>query len=102
VFCGSAPESKTREHVIPQRLIKSTGDPKRKANFQALVQKVTLPPWANVQLDIRQIRLPSRVAFRQLFLDISVANCAEGDRAQVMLWFLFAEFQRRASTESSK
>ena len=33
VFCGSAPESKTREHVIPQWLIKITGDPKRKANF---------------------------------------------------------------------
>jgi hypothetical protein len=33
VFCGSAPESKTREHVIPQWLIKLTGDPKRKANF---------------------------------------------------------------------
>src|SRR5258708_31907923 len=33
VFCGSAPESKTREHVIPQWLIKLTGDPKRMANF---------------------------------------------------------------------
>ena len=30
VFCGSHPENKTLEHVIPSWLIKMTGDPKRK------------------------------------------------------------------------
>jgi hypothetical protein len=39
VFCGSTPESKTREHVIPQWLIKLTGDPKRKANFHVDFKK---------------------------------------------------------------
>jgi hypothetical protein len=29
VFCGREPESKTKEHVIPQWLIEYTGDPKR-------------------------------------------------------------------------
>ena len=29
VFCGNKPESKNREHVIPQWLIKLTGDPNR-------------------------------------------------------------------------
>jgi hypothetical protein len=33
VFCGKYPESKTKEHVIPQWLIKMTGDPKRKVSF---------------------------------------------------------------------
>ena len=33
VFCGEKPESKTREHVIPQWLISMTGDPKRQACF---------------------------------------------------------------------
>lgn len=30
IFCGRTPESKNKEHVIPQWLIKHTGDPKRK------------------------------------------------------------------------
>jgi hypothetical protein len=30
IFCGKKPESKTKEHIIPQWLIKYTGDPKRK------------------------------------------------------------------------
>lgn len=29
VFCGNAPDNKTREHVIPRWLIEFTGDPKR-------------------------------------------------------------------------
>ncbi|MFC1943238.1 hypothetical protein ACFLWO_01490 [Chloroflexota bacterium] len=33
VFCGERPESKTSEHVLPQWLIKLTGDPKRIAKF---------------------------------------------------------------------
>jgi len=33
VFCGERPISKTLEHVLPQWLIKLTGDPDRKANF---------------------------------------------------------------------
>lgn len=33
VFCGKYPISKNREHVIPQWLIKYTGDPNRKAAF---------------------------------------------------------------------
>ncbi|MEL0637381.1 hypothetical protein V6259_11460 [Marinomonas sp. TI.3.20] len=33
VFCGNKPESKTKEHVIPDWLINLTGDPKRIANF---------------------------------------------------------------------
>jgi hypothetical protein len=39
VFCGSKPESKNREHVIPQRLIEYTGDPKRKAFFGVDINK---------------------------------------------------------------
>lgn len=30
VFCGQAPESKSKEHILPQWLIRMTGDPKRK------------------------------------------------------------------------
>jgi len=33
IFCGSKPESKTKEHIIPQWLIKLTGDPNRKVNL---------------------------------------------------------------------
>lgn len=33
VFCGRKPEKKSREHIIPQWLIKKTGDPKRQAFF---------------------------------------------------------------------
>lgn len=33
VFCGNVPESKNREHVLPQWLLSLTGDPKRVVNF---------------------------------------------------------------------
>jgi len=33
VFCGELPERKNREHVLPQWLIKMTGNPKRVVNF---------------------------------------------------------------------
>lgn len=33
IFCGKKPEKKTKEHIIPQWLIKKTGDTKRKAFF---------------------------------------------------------------------
>ena len=33
IFCGKKPEDKTKEHIIPQWLIKKTGDKKRKAFF---------------------------------------------------------------------
>lgn len=33
IFCGEPTNEKTKEHVIPQWLIKLTGDPKRKAFF---------------------------------------------------------------------
>lgn len=29
VFCGSKPESKNKEHILPQWLLKLTGDPNR-------------------------------------------------------------------------
>lgn len=33
VFCGSPPEKKNREHILPQWLLEFTGDPKRVVNF---------------------------------------------------------------------
>lgn len=33
VFCGKAPESKNKEHVLPQWLLNLTGDPNRVVNF---------------------------------------------------------------------
>jgi hypothetical protein len=33
VFCGKKPKTKNKEHIIPQWLIKYTGDPNRKAFF---------------------------------------------------------------------
>jgi hypothetical protein len=33
VFCGKKPESKNKEHVLPQWLIKYTGDPNREVRF---------------------------------------------------------------------
>ena len=33
VFCGKQPEKKNREHILPQWLLKLTGDPKRVVNF---------------------------------------------------------------------
>lgn len=33
VFCGAVPNQKTREHIIPQWLLRMTGEPKRLANF---------------------------------------------------------------------
>lgn len=33
IFCGRKPEAKSREHVIPDWLIRLTGNPKRIANF---------------------------------------------------------------------
>lgn len=33
VFCGNPPEEKNREHILPQWLLKLTGDPKRVVNF---------------------------------------------------------------------
>lgn len=35
IFCGERPESKNKEHVIPQWLIKMTGDPNRQINLGA-------------------------------------------------------------------
>ncbi|WP_157731452.1 hypothetical protein [Azotobacter chroococcum] len=34
IFCGEIPEGKNKEHVIPQWLIKATGDPSRQAVFE--------------------------------------------------------------------
>lgn len=33
IFCGNKPQSKNLEHIIPQWLLKMTGDPKRKVSF---------------------------------------------------------------------
>ena len=33
IFCGKEPKNTTKEHIIPQWLIKETGDPNRKALF---------------------------------------------------------------------
>lgn len=33
VFCGSRPENKNKEHILPQWLLELTGDPKRVVNF---------------------------------------------------------------------
>lgn len=33
IFCGNKPEEKTKEHIIPQWLIKLTGDPNREVNL---------------------------------------------------------------------
>jgi len=33
VFCGKFPQEKSKEHVLPQWLIKLTGDPNRIASF---------------------------------------------------------------------
>jgi hypothetical protein len=33
IFCGDNPQSKNLEHIIPQWLLKMTGDPKRKVSF---------------------------------------------------------------------
>lgn len=33
MFCGSKPDGKTKEHVVPRWLIEMTGNPKRQANF---------------------------------------------------------------------
>lgn len=33
VFCGKAPDAKTREHVVPYWLLEATGDPKRVVPF---------------------------------------------------------------------
>ena len=33
VFCGNPPENRNREHILPQWLLKLTGDPKRVVNF---------------------------------------------------------------------
>jgi hypothetical protein len=33
VFCGATPSQKSREHIVPQWLIKRTGDPSRQAYF---------------------------------------------------------------------
>ena len=33
IFCGAPPSEKTREHIVPQWLLRMTGDPNRPANF---------------------------------------------------------------------
>ena len=33
IFCGTAPSAKTREHIVPQWLLKLTGDPNREAYY---------------------------------------------------------------------
>lgn len=33
VFCGMAPQSKNKEHILPQWLLRLTGDPKRRVDF---------------------------------------------------------------------
>lgn len=35
VFCGEKPDKKTKEHILPQWLLRLTGDPNRQANFGA-------------------------------------------------------------------
>lgn len=44
VFCGARPRSQTREHVIPQWLIKLTGDPNRKIYLGRSWNLPTLAP----------------------------------------------------------
>src|SRR5690554_4732688 len=39
VFCGEKPVNKNKEHIIPQWLIKSTGDPRRVVSFGFDIKK---------------------------------------------------------------
>src|SRR5437016_72315 len=43
VFCGERPRSRSREHIIPQWLIKLTGDPNRQIYVGRAWYRPTLP-----------------------------------------------------------
>lgn len=51
IFCGEKPESKNREHVIPQWLIQMTGDPNRKVYLGR--------KWTSPALDEREFSFSS-------------------------------------------
>ena len=56
IFCGQKPESKNREHVIPQWLIKLTGDPNREVY---LGRKWTSPTLEKRQFSFSSFTFPS-------------------------------------------
>ncbi|XOV81273.1 MAG: hypothetical protein ACFHVJ_10060 [Aestuariibacter sp.] len=41
IICGEKPENKNKEHIIPDWLIKQTGDPSRKVNFGVSIDPET-------------------------------------------------------------
>ncbi|MFK8055450.1 MAG: hypothetical protein AB8F78_04935 [Saprospiraceae bacterium] len=45
IFCGNAPESKNKEHVIPKWLIKMTGKPNRVVTIGKKDGKEIKFPW---------------------------------------------------------
>ena len=62
-----------------------------------LCEHIFTPPWLDVQLDVRQVRLPRRVAFWQLFRDVPIAQPAERNGPKMILWLFSVEFQEMSS-----
>lgn len=58
-----------------------------------LCEYIITPPWPDVLLDIRQVRLPRRVAFWQLFRDVPVTQPAKRNGPKMILWLFSVEFQ---------
>src|ERR1017187_2856028 len=58
-----------------------------------LCEHIFTPPWLDVLLDVRQVRLPRRVAFWQLFRDVPITQPANLNCSKMGLWLFIVQFQ---------
>jgi hypothetical protein len=70
VFCGNSPENKNKEHILPQWLIRMTGDPKRIATFGVDFAK---QPFAPKQFSFDALAFPACTEYNNSFSHLESA-----------------------------
>lgn len=82
IFCGKEPDNKNKEHIIPQWLIKMTGDPKRIASYGKKNGKEIKFPWLNYvfpscekcNTDFGKVEEKVKVIFEKLISEKSITH----------------------------
>ncbi len=91
VFCGEKPESKTKEHILPQWLIELTGDPKRIINVGGFenpkrfsINSFHFPACDDCNNAFGELEGKTKAIIQKLFNDDYVT----GDDCEILLdWF---------------
>lgn len=114
VFCGRKPEGKNKEHVIPQWLIKKTGDPNRTAQFSTDIvlsqgkersyafDQFTFPACENCNSDFSALEIKAKEILEKIELSsfISAAELSIFldwlDKVRVGVWLGFHQLDRKS------